>query len=70
MREVLLANCASMRAQIGSLQAQLVSQEHAIEAAFGEPEPQAPQTCQHIETEAVGTFGAPETRCVACKQIV
>lgn len=69
MRDALLAQLASQRALIGALQAQNVALEHAVELAFG-ASAQTPQGCPHLETEDVGTFGEPETRCVACKQVV
>lgn len=65
-----MAQCASIRAQIGSLQAQLVGLEQAVIMAFAEPVQPAPQMCSHPDVEEVGTFGAPEQRCTVCGQSV
>jgi hypothetical protein len=60
---MLALQVAALKSQIGSMQAQVLTIEQAIDAlqindAAGE--------CPHTETENRGTFGAPDIRCVAC----
>lgn len=58
--EVLEAQVIALRASVDAMYA-------AIRAARGaEQAPAAPSGCPHLETENVGTFGAPEHQCTAC----
>lgn len=68
MREVLLAQLGVLRAQIGGLQAQVDAMGQILEA--NDPAPVSPASCAHLETENVGTFGAPAEKCVACGAFV
>lgn len=71
MVEILAAQFATLRAQVGSLQAQIDALQAVAEAAMRLPvESPAPPACPHLETENVGTFGAPEFRCTLCKAVV
>jgi hypothetical protein len=70
-RDTLLTLCASLRAQVGSVQAQIV----ALEAVIGisDDGPQEPQErgCRHDQgTEVRGTFGAATWHCVGCGAVV
>ena len=70
MLALLAAQLVSLRAQVGGLQAQIDAMAATIEAAMDQQQPAAPVECAHLETENVGTFGAPERRCMTCKKIV
>lgn len=71
-RDTLLTMCASLRAQVGSIQAQIVALEAAI--GIGDDDAQEPRQdarCRHEgERTQVGTFGSPEWRCEACGAVV
>ena len=72
MRALVLAHLGAMRAQIGGLQAQVDALAGVMELLEwpATPEPVAPPVCAHLETENVGTFGAPQQRCTVCHAMV
>jgi len=60
-----------LEAQVIALRAQVDAMYAAIrEARGGEAAGAEPAGCPHLETENVGTFGAPELRCKACEALI
>jgi hypothetical protein len=68
MLGVLAAQLVVLRTQVGVLQAQVDAMAAALDA-MGEPTPSAP-TCLHLDTENIGTFGAPQHQCTVCHALV
>lgn len=55
-----------LEAQVIALRASVDAMHAAIQAARVEPPTPEATGCPHLETENVGTFGAPEYQCKAC----
>ena len=56
-----------LEAQVIALRASVDAMHAAIQAARGlDATPDAAPVCPHLETDNVGTFGAPEYQCKAC----
>jgi hypothetical protein len=69
VRDLLVAQLGVLRVQIGGLQAQVDAMAGVLDA-MGEPTPSEPPGCLHLETENVGTFGAPQHQCTVCRAMV
>lgn len=61
--EQLALQIASLKSQIGAMQAQLLVMEQAVANMQVN---ESAGACPHAEVENRGTFGAPDLRCVAC----
>jgi hypothetical protein len=59
-----------LRSQLLALRAQADAMLAVIDTVSGSPAPPEPAPCPHLETENIGTFGAPEYRCTMCKASV
>ena len=66
MIELLRAQLLALRAQIDAMLAVL----DTVDGPTPSPDLSNGSQCQHLETENVGTFGAPEFRCTMCKATV
>jgi hypothetical protein len=70
-RDTLLTMCASLRSQVGSVQAQIVALEAVIGIADDGPQEPPERGCRHDQgTTNQGTFGAPDWRCEGCGEPV
>lgn len=68
MLELLALQLEAFQSQLTSLQSQASALQAIVAGAMAAE--QAPTSCEHRETEVVGTFGETKLRCVACKAIV
>jgi hypothetical protein len=59
-----------LKAQLLALRAQVDAMLAVIDTVYVSPAPPEPASCLHPETENIGTFGAPEYRCMACRASV
>lgn len=55
-----------VEAQLGALRAHLVALIALLDVILQEPAAPPQQTCQHPETENIGTMGHPARRCRQC----
>lgn len=66
MIELLRAQLLALKAQADAMLATL----DACEGTTTAPAQATEQQCPHTETENIGTFGAPQFKCLACGQTV
>lgn len=67
MVDVLRAQLLALKSQIDAM---LAVMDACVPISSAEPSSQADTGCQHLETENIGTFGAPAFKCLACGQMV
>lgn len=67
MIDVLRAQLLALRTQVDAM---LAVMDACAPILSAEPSSQADTGCPHLETENIGTFGAPAFKCLACGQMV
>lgn len=60
-----------LRAQLLALRAQIDAMLAVLDTVTAPTAPAVePMSCPHTETENIGTFGAPQFKCLACGRTV
>ena len=66
MIDVLRSQLLALKSQIDAMVAVIDSLQPSLPSSAEEPS----GTCPHLETENIGTFGAPAFKCLACGRMV